>query len=130
MPALIIGPAEQIALSDLHDLAFKRPVDMPTLMESIKTPSGKAVHMAQMTEQSVELPVGYVVTFSIEDGHPVGRCRHMSMSVNRENKLPNEYVVWAIAEILGFNGMLSDCAVWLEDLKQGQAVNVVEPIEA
>jgi hypothetical protein len=69
------------------ELAEANPVDMPTLMTRIKDPVGKAHHMAQMNRQTVKVPFAYLVTFSIERGHGIGDCRHMSMSVQREGRV-------------------------------------------
>lgn len=75
--ALLIGPAESAALMALRELAAARPVDMLRLMDVIKTPQGKGAHKDRMTEQSVFIPLDFMVTFSIETGHPVGTCRHI-----------------------------------------------------
>jgi hypothetical protein len=128
---LLIGPEERCALAALRELALAHPVDMPQLMGRIKTPDGKAKHMDQMTKQSIEIPFGFLVTFSVEVGHRIGTCRHMSMSSPKQGGLPTPQGVWMVAEALGFVGdSIEDgtCMVWLEDLKQGRAVNVVQPI--
>jgi hypothetical protein len=127
MTPLFIGPDEHVALQKLHDLAIVRPVDMTNLTERLRHPTNKKRHMRQMTEQTVYLPEAYAVTFSIETNHPGGRtARHMSMSVEREDRVPNQHAVWMVAEELGFTGTLQDCVVWMEDLRQGKAVNIVQ----
>lgn len=124
---LVIGPQEKQALAALATLAAEHPVDMRRLMDATKTGEGKHRHMMQMTMQTIELPVGYSVTFSIEDEHPIGRCRHMSMSVDVAGKLPNPAAVWMVARELGFWGELGDCdGVWPETLRQGEAINLVQ----
>lgn len=126
---LIIGDEQRAALAKLRELAAANPIDMPKLMERIKLPKPKAQHMAQMTAQTVGIPMDYMVTFSIEHGHPAGTCRHMSMSVGKKGRVPNQHAVWMVAEELGFVGGIEACMCWLEDLKgHGQAVNVVQPI--
>lgn len=128
MTALFIGPDEQKALAALRDLAAANPVEMTGLMKRIKTPEGKAAHMRQMGAQSVFLPVAFIVTFSIETGHPVGVCRHMSMSVPSRERAPIPEAVWMVAEALGFEGGLETCTVWPENLAQGTAINLVQPV--
>ena len=105
---------------------------MPVVAKLLKTAEGKRQHMDQMNEQSIAIPMGFLVTFSIEAGHPVGVCRHMSMSVMREGRAPNPEAVWMVAEELGFQGGLSACHVYKEDLQRGDeraiAINVVQPL--
>ena len=87
--------------------------------------------MNQMTRQSVAIPLDFLVTFSIETGHPVGTCRHMSMSVGKVGRIPNAHALWMIADLLGFTDNLDACTVWREELQgHGVAINVVQPITA
>ena len=110
------------------ELAEANPVDMPSLMERIKDPVKKEHHMAQMNRQTVKIPLAFLVTFSIEDGHPVGRCRHMSMSVQKKDRLPHPIGLWMIAKEFGFWGDIEQCdGLWKEDLLgHGTAINVVQ----
>jgi len=127
--ALVIGEAERDRLTHLRLRALTHPVDMLALVDAIKTPKGKAAHMRRMKLQTVALPFGFLVTFSIEDNHPCGTCRHMSMSGARAPRVPSPHAVWMVAELLGFVDSLAACTHWLEDLEgHGQAVNVVQPI--
>lgn len=129
MNALFIGPHERAKLAAVREVANANPVDMRTLPDRLNTPDGKAAHKAQMTAQSVDIPATYLVTFSVENGHPVGTCRHMSMSTSRKGRLPNPPAVWMVAELLGFVGDLLACSVWIEDLQgHGEAINVVQPL--
>jgi len=129
---LIIGEHQKAALADLRRVAAEHPIDMPNLMQRIKTPDGKRVHMDQMNDQTIDLPTTYLVTFSIENGHPIGTCRHMSMSSTRKGRAPSPEAIWIVAEELGFIGGLSACEVWSEDLQRGAeraiAINVVQSI--
>src|SRR5690348_18237533 len=106
---LVIDEEVKSQIKACVELAEANPIDMPALMECIKTVEGKAHHMAQMTRQTVKIPIAYMVTFSIEYGHPCGPCRHMSMSVQRAGRLPNEIGLWMIATEFGFWGTLQDC---------------------
>lgn len=130
MKGLLIGPDQIAALQQLREAAAAAPVDMTGLLARLKTPAGKNRHRAQMTKQSVELPIGFLVCFSIETGHPNGGvARHLSVSL--EGRLPHPLAVWVIAQELGFTGELTDCAVWPEVLEgHGHAVNVAQRIEA
>lgn len=127
----LLGPADCDALHELRDRAARAPVDIRDLTERISRPTGKAVHMRQMTAQTIELPFGYAVTYSVEFGHPIGTCRHMSMSSPRPDRVPRPEALWLVAVELGFVGELEQCAVWPEALQgHGIAVNVVQPITA
>jgi hypothetical protein len=127
---LLIATPEREALALLRGLASEHPVDMTGLEERLKDPVFKAAHMAQMTAQTIDIPAAYQVTFSIEHNHPGGTARHMSMSVQKRGRVPNQYAVWMVAEVLGFTGGLEDCVCWVEDLKgHGKAVNVVQIID-
>lgn len=126
----MIGPEDLAALRALRGIAEASPVDMRTLPARLETPEGKTEHMAQMTAQSVELTGGYLLTFAIENGHPGGSARHLTVSYR--GRLPELASVWQVARLLGFDGSrLQECqAIWVEELKgHGRAVNVVQLIE-
>ena len=128
---LMLGPDEREALVRLRALAEARPVDMSTLERAIATPEGKAHHRIRMTEQTVLIPLAYMVTFSIETNQPHGTARHMSMSVQKAGRVPTGHAVWMVAVELGFTGSLGECSTWLEELQgHGQAVNVVQYVKA
>ena len=101
---------------------------MPT-RKAIKLPPLKAKHMKQMTRQTIQIPMNFLVTFSVETGQPMGVCRHMSMSVDQEGRTPSPEALWMVAEEFGFVGSLQDCKVWKEDLQgHGIAINIVQPV--
>lgn len=128
--ALVLGPEQIAALDELRGKAAAAPVDVRELRARISTPEGKAAHGAQMAAQSIGLPVGFLVTFSIEHGHPIGPCRHMSISLRGEQgRVPSPDAVWMVAEHLGFAGGLDVCRLWPEELQgHGTAVNVMQPL--
>lgn len=128
---LIIGQSERRALDELREAAGLAPVDVVDLLERIKTARGDRSHRRRMTRQTVRIPGPwpFFVTFSVETGHPAGTCRHMSMSVRREDRVPNAQALWMIAEMLGFSGGLEACRIWPEALSDGgTAMNVVQPV--
>ena len=133
---LIIGQTQRELLRHLRHLAAAAPVDMRALVELVKSPEGKASHMERMNNLSCAIPAAFLVTFSIETGHPCGACRHMSMSSGRQGRSPTPDAVWMVAEELGFVGGLEACQVWMEDLQRGPqrrkdrawAINIVQPI--
>jgi hypothetical protein len=131
---LIIGPVEEATFATLAKFAEDHPVDMGEIMEMIKTPAGKAEHVERMTKQSVALPLGFLVTYSVETGHPAGTCRHLSMSSPVASRVPSPEAVWMVAEYFGFKGGLGACVIWDEELQRGQgerqiAINIVQPLK-
>jgi hypothetical protein len=129
---LIIGPIETAELAELRQRAVRAPLDVIAIRAACETAEGRRKHLAHMAKNltmTIPGPWPYVVSFSIETGHPVGPCRHMSMSINRRGRAPNEHAVWMVAEMLGFVGGLDRCVVWLEDIGRGdKAVNIAQPI--
>jgi hypothetical protein len=124
---LLIGPAERVELLRLRETAALHPVDISALRLRIGTREGKKKHLRQMTKQTIRLPAAFMVTFSIETGHPGGTMRHMSMSVQRQDRIPNHHAVWMVAQELGFTGGLEACMAWPESLNgHGRAINLVQ----
>jgi hypothetical protein len=80
-------------------------------------------------DQTLELPLGWKVTMSIEY-QPVGLTRHMSMSSPVEGRTPSpEAVQWTMLA-LGFVRPLEDCMIYPEEYATGRtAINVLEPLD-
>lgn len=133
---LVIVEETREQIKKLCALAEANPVDIQKLSHEIQTVGGKSRHMEQMTRQSLFIPLGFWVVYSIEHGQPVGPCRHLSMSVCRAGRIPNEHALWMVAQEFGFWGSLSDCAVWPEKLlghgekplECGTAINVIQAL--
>jgi hypothetical protein len=128
MRPLMIGPEQQAMLDNLRQLAATKPIDLRGLVERLRdNPDEMARHRQQMTSQSVVLPVDYLVTFSIEIGHPQGTVRHMSISVPVKGKVPHVAAIFMIAEALGFINPPDGCHIWGEDTEDhGKAVNIIQ----
>lgn len=131
---LIIGPREVALFRAMSVYAELHPIDMKELMPALETPEGKVEHMEQMTKQTVTLPLGFLVTYSVESGHPAGTCRHLSMSSPVNGRIPSPEAVWMVAEYFGFKGGLEACVIWDEELQRGPeerqiAVNIVQPLK-
>lgn len=75
------------------------------------------------------LPVGYKVTFSIEEQPaPLGWCNHISVSVMENKKMPNEAAVMAICQSFGFTPTPGNYVLYIEDVSEGEkAVNILVP---
>lgn len=122
MRLLDLTAAEPI-LTNLRERAEANPVPLEmvqALSKGLEPP--KDLNRAQ----TAEIPVGILVTFSMEV-QPKGLCRHLSISVDGE-KMPNPVIITAVMEMLGFVGTISKCMAWIEDCRDGnKAVNVLEP---
>ena len=128
---LIIDEEVRSQIRALIEISEANPVDIVGLTKRLEDPEAKKFHTEQMTRQTITVPLTYMVTYSIELGHPCGKCRHMSMSVQRQGRVPSEHGLWMVAQELGFWGNLDDCAgIWKEELQgHGVAVNIVQPYE-
>ncbi len=127
---LIMDENVRARIASLVAYAQAHPVNMLGLTELLEKPDAKEMHMAQMTAQTMEIPMAFLVTFSIEINHPIGTCRHLSMSVMRERRIPHPIAVWMVAKEFDFWGEIEQCdGVWEEELTQGTAINVVQKME-
>jgi len=127
--AVVIGAAERTALAELRRRASARPVDIRTVARTLALPEGRNRHQAAMEAQSTMIPRDFIVTFTIESGHPVGVCRHLTVSTAARDALPCPVAVWTIAEALGFVGGLHACHGWLETFPlRGAGLNLVQPL--
>jgi hypothetical protein len=126
---LIIGQTQRAELAALRELAHAMPQDVQVVMVQCRTPTGHALHLEAMKPFTIPLPTAFMVTFTLEIGHPAGLCRHLSMSSLRHSRTPTPEAVWMVAQELGFQGSIQDCAFWLEDIGSGDAaVNIVQPV--
>ena len=150
----MIDVEARAALKQLVEKATAAPIDMLAVMENMKTADGRRDHFARMKTLTIPILTHFFVTFSIENGHPVGMCRHMSMSIGLPMKkglekeeglivpgpnntwLPSVSIICLVCQELGFTGThlkagerLKDCNTWLEDIGDYKAVNVVQPIQ-
>jgi hypothetical protein len=134
MTLISIGREEAARLERLRIFAVTHPLYMPQVRALMRTLEGEKLHMKAMAEHSVELPLGYLVTFSIETGHPFGTCRHMSMSSSVPSMAPSAQTAWMVAQRLGFVVGVHRCDVWIEELerdnKKYSAVNLIQLLTA
>lgn len=83
---------------------------------------------AASAERTVDLPIGYRCTFTIEE-QPTATCRHLSVSVNEPGRMPSIEAVRDLMREFGFVNGIPGCHFYLEAFDPGhQAVNLVEPL--
>lgn len=89
----------------------------------------QATSAGDMTAYTTYLHRGYKVVYSLEM-QPMGKCRHLSVSVDKAGKLPSIDAVELIMKEFGFRGSIEDCNVSMEEFAPNhQAVNVIEVIK-
>ncbi len=114
---LLIDQAVQGKLKALRSFAEANPLDIKAIAQAMEDKESIAVHRDRMNRQTIKIPGpwAYYVTYSVETGHRIGTCRHMSMSVDREGRVPSPVAAWMVAADLGFHGMICSCeAIWFE----------------
>ena len=75
-------------------------------------------------EHYVFCPVGYKIVFSIDESLSHRWVRHMSMSVNKINRIPNEISLREVCSHLGFKNF-EKCFIQKEQF-HGNAIEVLE----
>lgn len=128
---LMLGPKVQQKIIDLCKKAEENKIDVRVLLDTIKQPGILDAHMQQMNNQTIIVPgpFAFRITYSVETGHPAGMCRHLSMSIDRPNRMPSATSVWIVAQMFGFEGGLDACKLWNEHLSEDRvAINVVQPV--
>jgi hypothetical protein len=124
MRALILDEEAKSAIKKVITYAESHRVTMDLLQKTI---AGKHPPVGDNKHHACYLISGFKVVYSIEE-QPVGLCRHLSVSVDFDGKLPSIPAVEAIMKEFGFTGDIMDCLnVWVENDK---AVNVLQQISS
>lgn len=126
MPALLIGAEERQKIAELRAFAAANVQDAKHVMDTTREPAAEAAHRDMMDMHSIELPVGYHVTYSHER-QPPGLCVHISISVDRPNKMPHPAAVETILEAFGMQPIKGSPGIWIEDINAvTKALNIVQ----
>jgi hypothetical protein len=132
MTALVLGEKERELLADLRVNALSNPIHLnEEIVEKLAhSKEYRNTHLMLMAKFTIDIPMGYAVTYTIETGHPAGPCRHMSMSVTTPSRMPSPEAVNLIAEYLGFVGGYEACTCWIENVGPNkQAINLIQPLD-
>ena len=127
MRALVIGAVQKQQIATLRALAAENVMDP----EAMKTAAAKdiAAYRQMMTELSIELPSGFLVTYSHErqPDPSLGVVQHISISVDAPNRTPHPAAVNMILGLFGMQSFDQSLKVWIEDVsKTEKAINVVQ----
>jgi hypothetical protein len=125
MRPLVIGAVQKQQIATLRALAAENVMDT----EAMKTAAAKdiAAYRQMMTDLSVELPVGFLVTYSHERCEPFGVMQHISITVDAPNRSPHPAAVNMILAEFGMQPFDQSLSVWIEHVsKTEKAINVVQ----
>lgn len=135
MTPFVMSPEVEAQLAALRSLAEsderKLPVDLLKLYSQGFDPEDPRTRTKSLypLDQTLELPLGWKVTFSVEE-QPFGWARHLSMSSPAKGKLPHPVTLAWTMKALGFARKLPACFVYPEKYAEGRiAVNVIEPVD-
>lgn len=113
-------------IDTLVKYAEKNPITMDYLLDQ---KNGEEKPPGDYEGYSITLPFGYRIVFTIEL-QPAGKIRHLSMSVNEDGSLPNEFAVQQIMDLIGFKNPLRQCKIAIENISPTrQAINILEIIK-
>lgn len=125
MRVLLIDDSIRAKIKTLIDYAEKNPFSMDELLD---THNKELAPAGDMDGFSLQIPMGYMVVYSIEK-QPMGKVRHLSVSVGTENKMPSQESVQMIMEEFGFKNKLLNCSVSIEEVSPvKKAINILERI--
>ena len=126
MSALIIGEKQRSAITEMRAFAAADPLDPASVMRTAEKDMGAL--RGFMGTLSIELPVGYFVTYSHER-QPFGLAQHISVSVNRPHKAPSVEAVEMILEEFGMQPLRGSVSVWIEEVNRTtKAINILQAV--
>jgi hypothetical protein len=128
MIALLIGPAERLAIAKLKLTAAAIPLEPAQVLAAAETDLS-AVRRMMWDNYTIRLSEGIRVTYSHEH-QPCGLCHHISISVDRPGKVPAPPVVEMILQEFGMEPIADSLSVWFEDFGEtNKAVNLLQLVK-
>ena len=128
MRPLLIDNKAKKDIAKVVEHAFANKIQIETLQKMVKN---EVPAVGDLSGYSCYIFKDFRVVFSIEH-HPMGWCRHMSISVPSDTKLPSVGAVQMIMEEFGFQTPIRNCHVRVEDtgdLERPRAVNIIEAMK-
>lgn len=139
MTPIIVNDEVRAEIFRVVSHAWKNIIPIAELAKSGQLQQGMPNPIGDSMDHVVLIPQAFKVVFSIEDQGSekingrggLGRCRHLSMSINKPGRVPNPIAVDMIVEEFGFDNPLYHCAVWAENFGDNTllAINVLEPVD-
>lgn len=125
--ALIIGATQRKQIAELRVLAAANVQD-PTQVINTARRDIKA-YRDMMNALTVEIPLGYFVTYTHELQPHHGLCHHISISVDRPRKMPSVEAVEMLLEEFGMEPLKRSRGVWIEEVDPTtSAINILQTI--
>ena len=131
MAALLIGEEQRTSIKLLIDRASQQvvPHHVMKAMAEGKIPADRM----RNEPLTIPIPFGFEATYTHEEHKPGVVCRHLSVSVERHNRVPDLNAMQMLMNEFGFiikiDFLLRVGAVWTEAAGTKTAVNVVEPVD-
>lgn len=132
MTALLIGDAERTLIKSLVEKATAEPVPYEKMaaMHAAYAEGKIANGMNDFGQTTVTIPMGFRVTYTHEFHKPDVCCRHLSVSVDKEGRAPNQYTMAMLMQEFGFKNPWPVVVISTEQLKDGRvAISVIEPLD-
>lgn len=126
MSVLIIGAEQEAEIASLKALAAENIHEVAVVEAASRD---MAAFRFDMQRYSIELPVGYIVTYTHErQSDPMlGVVQHISVSIATPNRMPSIEAVEMILRAFGMAPIKDSIGVWPETVEPGLgAVNVVQ----
>ncbi len=102
MRVLAITPMVKQRIQDVVQYAKDNIIDINTIKRLAEAADGTYSPIGDNLQRTMEIAMGYMVTFSIEE-QPPGLFRHISVSVDGEGAAPNIEAVNIIMQEFGFD---------------------------
>lgn len=128
---LIFNDEVRAAVKRLVAEAHASPIGYATLLAmAAKHARGERIEGLN-TDQTINLPQCYVVTYTVEEHLPGTLYRHISLSIvdGKPGRGPTPEALSMVLDEFGFQGGLSKCHIQTEVLPAGNiAVGAIQPV--
>lgn len=119
MKTLIISPPLREKINSIIELADK----------SMFVITSDITYTAPLKDLSIIIPIGFYVTYTVEK-QPIGYYKHLSVSIDDEDMLPNPAAIEMIMKEFNFKKKFNDSIVKVIPCGEFRdAVNIQEAIE-
>lgn len=119
-------PDDQAKILSLRKVAERRPISLERMRE-LASLTREALPQDYNNDRTIEIRGGVRLTFTHEY-HPVGLCRHLSVSLDN-GFYPPVFLVRAILPLFGFSRRLERGHIQEEEVDGRKAINIIEPVE-
>jgi len=128
MRPLVIDAEAKRDIAKVVKYAFDNKIELETLKKMVEN---ELPPIGDTPEHLCYIFKDFRVVFSVEH-HPMGWCRHISISVPSHNKMPSIEASEMLIEEFGFQTPLRNCHVSIEetdDPERKHAINIIEAMK-